>query len=141
MDNMLSNCSARSRALLVGSACIVFSTLTPEEIKLFATFRPEALEMKDPDSGETFFHIEIDEEGPGSLNEDCAVFSDIPTEDGKATITILIDPGAKEHRRELVESKLGSAMARLNFLEEKLREQLPEVKAEQDTIRTWIMEM
>ncbi len=140
MESMFSSCSARSRVLMAGAACVVFSRLTPEEIKLLLTYRPEALSLKDPDSGETVFTMTLDDEKPGSLMPECAVFSCIPSADGKATITILVDPSCRE-RRELVEEKLGVALKHLDELETCLLEILPEVRKDQDMIRSWIDEL
>ncbi len=141
MDSMFNTCPSQPTVLIAGAACIVFSCFTPDEIRLFKTFRPEALQMKDADTKEPVFTMDLDEDGgPGSIKEDGAVFSEVSSADGKATITVLIDPSAK-NRTELVEEKIGGALKRLMYLQEMLKKQLPEVKQEQQIIRGWIEDL
>ncbi len=141
MDSMFTTCHSQPTVLMAGAACIVFSCFTPDEIRLFKTYRPEALQMKDADTEEPVFSLDLDEDGgPGSITDEGALFSEIPSADGKATITVLVDPSVKE-RTELAEAKLGGALKRLTYLQELLKKQLPEVKQEQEIIRGWIEEL
>ncbi len=141
MDSMFTTCPSQPTVLMAGAACIVFSCFTPDEIRLFKTYRPEALQMKEADTEEPVFSLDLDEDGgPGSITDEGALFSEITSADGKATITVLVDPSAKE-RTELAEEKIGGALKRLTYLQELLKKQLPEVKQEQEIIRGWIGEL
>lgn len=126
-----------AKATIAGSACVVTSKLKPEDIKRFKKFHPELLVMTDED-GEPQFAIDIDDDTPGSLNNYGAVFGSATNSEGNATITIVIDP-ATEDVTELVYEKLGRAIMKLNELEKKLIEALPDLDAEECAIRANIV--
>ncbi len=136
MKKLFSTCSAQSRAMMAGYACIIFSRLTPEEINLFKIFRPEAMTLLDEETGEEVFSLDIEEGQPGSLRPDFALFSTVPSADGKATITVLLDPSGHA-RTELVKKKLGKGLKRLDQLEEQMIALLPEVKRDQEVVLSW----
>ncbi len=61
MEEMTKVESANNRVLVAGCACIIFSRLTPEEIRQFKTYHPEALVMEDDITGEPVFAVDLDE--------------------------------------------------------------------------------
>ena len=124
------------KAIVMGCACVVISGLTPEEIDRFRRYDPEALTLKR--DGETVYTVEIDREGPGSLEEDKAVYSAVKSANGKATITILLDPGA-EDKAKLVQDRLGAPLLKLKELEEQIlgrKDQLRETEKSVDELIT-----
>ncbi len=125
---------------IIGAACIVFSQFTPDELNLIKIFDSEALKLKDPDSKETVFQIDLDKKNPGSLTSHSAVFSNIPAKDGKATITMLLDPSFKdpEDRINIVKERYGAALYNLKKLDEKLKteETLSKVFKESESINS-----
>ena len=129
MENMNPEGAVHPRIIVLGSACIVVSSLSPDDIRRFKDFHPEVLQLRDDESGEVIFSLDMDEEGPGSLNDDSAVYSSIPSAGGKATMTILLDPSA-EDRLKLVEKNIGGPFLRLIELEEHLMEKLPSLDEE-----------
>ena len=126
-----------AQATIAGSACIIKSTLTPDEIKRVKQFHPEALVMDDED-GDPVFAIDINENIPGSINQNGACFGNAVSVDGKATITIVLDPAA-ENPADLVYNKLGRALAYLKEMEDHLAEVLPELDSEEREIRSMIV--
>ena len=116
-----------SKVVIMGLACVVKSSMTLEELRHIRDNYPELLEMHD-EKNEVIFTLELDEDGPGSLEKDGAVFSRATTADGKATMTILLDPEAADDRLALVRKLLGLPLQRLMQMEEKIAEQLPEVE-------------
>lgn len=128
-----------AQAIIVGSSCVVKSTLTPADIKRIKKFHPEALVMEDED-GDPVFAIDIDEEMPGSINNNGACFGNATSSDGKATITIVLDPAA-ENTEDLVYDRLGRALMYLKDMEEQLAEALPELDTEEREIRSMITRM
>ena len=128
-----------AQAIIVGSSCVVKSTLTPADIKRIKKFHPEALVMEDED-GDPVFAIDIDEEMPGSINNNGACFGNATSSDGKATITIVLDPAA-ENTEDLVYERLGRALMYLKDMEEQLAEALPELDTEEREIRSMITRM
>ncbi len=115
-----------ARAVLMGCACVVKSMLTPEQIEKFCVYYPEAL-VKKNDTGEEVFRIDIDRELPGSITPDGAVFSKVTTAEGKATITVIIDPEC-ENRKAVVMEKIGPGLRMLEEMEPKLIAMLSELE-------------
>ena len=109
-----------TKALVAGCACVVFSVLTPEEIDRFKQYQPEALKLIDENNPEDVFTLDIDD-GPGHVEETEAVYSRTKSADGKATITILLDPD-EENKLGLAQKKIGRMLVKLQKLEEKLLE-------------------
>lgn len=128
-----------AQAIVVGSSCVVKSTLTPADIKRIKKFHPEALIMDDED-GEPVFAIDIDENMPGSINNNGACFGSATSTDGKATITVVLDPAA-ENTEELVYNRLGRALMYLKEMEEHIAEVLPDLDTEEREIRSMIVRM
>lgn len=87
MENMEIN---TARIQVLGCAAVVVSAISLEDWKLIENHAPEALTISD-EKGETVFRVTTDN-GPGCLVKDHAEFGASVTRDGKATITILLDP-------------------------------------------------
>lgn len=128
-----------AQAIVVGSSCVVKSTLTPAEIKRIKKFHPEALVMDD-ENGEPVFAIDINEATPGSINENGACFGNATSTDGKATITVVLDPAA-ENTIDLVYERLGRALMYLKEMENHLAEVLPDLDTKEREIRSMIVGM
>lgn len=128
-----------AQAIVVGSSCVIKSTLTPADIKRIKKFHPEALVMEDED-GDPVFAIDIDETGPGSINENGACFGNAVSTDGKATITVVIEPTV-ENPIDLVYERLGRALLCLKDMEEQLAETIPDLETEEREIRSMIIGM
>ena len=114
-----------NRATIMGCACVITSGLTVEQIEDFRKYLPEALKLTDEMSGEGVFSIDLDD-GPGCITEEKAVFIRTRTPDGKATITVVLDPEI-EDKRETVRDKIGASLVALNRLEEQLLGKLDEL--------------
>ena len=135
----LPNKDNAAQAVVVGSSCVVKSTLTPAQIKLVKKMHPEALVMYD-DNDEMCFRMDIDETTPGSINTYGACFGNATSSDGKATITVVIDPTA-EDAADVVYEKIGRALLYLKELEDQLTEILPQMDQEEREIRSMIIRM
>ena len=104
------------KVTVMGCACVVVSGMEPEQIERFMRFDPQALVLEDEYGAG--FRLSVDD-GPGRLTDGEAVFSRVKTAEGKATITILLDPEIKD-KQEKVMSDLGSALLKLDALEKQL---------------------
>ena len=135
----LANKDNAAQATIVGSSCVVKSTLTPEEIKQLKKLHPEALTMTDED-GEPVFAIDIDEETPGSINSVGACFGRATSADGKATITVVLDPAA-DNAVDLVYEKLGKALAYLDDMETQIAEVIPTLAEEEARVKAMIVKL
>ena len=103
------------RAVVMGCACVVTSRLTVEQIENFKHYMPEMLTMVD-EEGKPVFTVDIGDEA-GRLENDKAVYSNTKMPDGKATITILIDPD-EEDKPGIVKKHFGIALLRLEEIEQ-----------------------
>ena len=133
MKETIGRVTAEIRTLVAGSACVVFSCLTPDQIRRFQAWYPEALQLTDEKTGEVRFTLDRDDDGPGALREEQAVYGHAVSADGKATMTILIDPAADDPDR-LVQENLGSALRNLAGLEKQLLEKLPELEEREKAV-------
>ena len=135
-ENMISEMiGTEARALLMGCACVVKSMLTPEEIEKFCIYHPEALVMKN-EAGEEVFKIDLDGEIPGCITKEAAVFSKVKTVDGKATITVIIDPECEDRKTALLET-VGPGLRVLDEMERQLVKMLPDLAEEEK--KAWEM--
>ena len=130
--------NAMPKAVIMGAACVIFSSLTPEEVDRFKAYRPESLILMDED-GEEIFTLDIDN-GPGNLSNEKAVLSRAKSAEGKATITILLNPEA-EDKLDLVMKNLGPAMLRLETLENQLLGMTGDLEATETRIKSMFAQM
>ena len=127
------------KAVVMGCACVIISDLTPEELDNFKKYMPEALTLVDPDSPDSSFSLDIDD-GPGHIADTMAAYSRVKSADGKATITVIIDPDADDVL-ELVQDTIGPSLLKLDKLEKKLldqREQLAETESTMKSLIDWM---
>lgn len=123
-----------AKVLVAGCACVIFSALTPDEIRRLQRLHPEALKLVDEGTKETLFRIEMTEEGqPGDIEDQFARFSSTTDVKGKATITIVLDPSA-EDKPGLVRDKLGKAIQNLIRTESQALKVLPKLEEEEKEI-------
>lgn len=128
-----------AQAFIMGSSCVIKSRLSPEQIGLVKKYHPEKLCLYN-EEGEALFKIDVDGTSPGSINKNGACFGNATTPEGKATITIVLDP-AVEDTVELVRDKLGYALTCLKTMESKILEVIPEIEQEEAEIRSMIVKI
>lgn len=114
-----------AKAIVMGCACVVVSELTPEDVERRKRFDPDALVLKN-EIGETVCELDLSD-GPGCMEADRIELSTTKSADGRATITILLDPDA-EDKTDMVRKHLGPVLLSLDALEKKLTESADGVK-------------
>ncbi len=124
-----------NRAIVMGCACVIFSKLTCEQYEMYRQYHPEALKLINEDD-QVNFSVDL-EDGPGHIETDATVFSRTRTPDGKATITVVIDP-EEDNKAELIKKHFGAALLRLDELEEQLLLNLPGLKEEAQKVEDMI---
>ena len=120
---------------IMGGACVIKSAHSIAEIKKVQKYRPEALvlykgEGKDK---EPVFAVGVGS-GAGKINEFGATFGGQESSDGKATITIMVPDGTKEPA-DWAQEYIGTAILKLNKVEEKFGEALNSIDTEVAAIR------
>lgn len=136
---VLVNKDNAAKAVVMASSCVIESALTPDEIKSVKKYHPEMLIMED-ENGEPMFAIDIDETMPGSLNDYGACFGHPVSSDGKATITVIIDPEA-EDPAAVVEEQFGHALLLLDEMETALAEVIPDLREDERRVKSMITRM
>lgn len=107
-----------AKVIIAGTAAVVKSTYKLDQWEKALKYDPD-LGLYD-ENEEPFFKAFV-EAGPGSLNDNGVVFSEIPDADGYAVATVLIDSSV-EDKKQFVKDKLGLALVNLKMLEEGLEE-------------------
>lgn len=124
---------------IVGSACVVTSSVKLEDYKLVEKYRPEALKLYDEDNEhEVIFAVSTTENEAGSIDKYGAEFGPVASSEGYATITMLIVPG--DDTREVVKEKMGVGLLRLNKIEEGIAAALESIREEDAMIEQFITE-
>ena len=114
-----------AKLVIAGAASVLTSDVKLEDWKRIQEMSPESLTMVDEDD-EPYFKVEIGE-GPGTIGEYGIEFaSDTTNQEGKATVTVLLDPEA-EDKVALVKKKVGSALLNLIELEKEIPDILKEI--------------
>jgi len=127
-----------NRVVIAGTACIVNSKLSVKELEDFTHFHPEALILRN-EAGEEVFSIGVID-GPGCLESDHAMYSSVESAQGKAVMTILLDPD-EEDKLSLVMDTFGSALLRLEELENQLLGMKDTIEAEKKQIEEMIVQL
>lgn len=107
-----------AKVIIAGNACVLLSSLALDDIKELRQNHPEALSLKDG-MGQTILTIDLDQESAGRIKENQVVFGLTASREGKATITLLIDPEEKDIMG-MIREKIGDSLMKLTELENKI---------------------
>ena len=129
----------KTKAVINGSSCVVTSRFTRTQLEMMLNMFPEEMCIVN-EYGEMEFCIDLDENEPGFLSDECACFGQAVSSDGLATITILIDPAIDDKKKHVYES-LGRSLMLLSRLEDQLEESYPDMAVENAKVRNMISEL
>lgn len=122
---------------VIGSAVVISSTMTPDQLATLKKYRPDSLVLTEGDGAakKTLYAIGVAGDGDvnGSFNAKGAIFSRRTNAAGKATITIPI-PAEVSNTKGWAVDTLGVALLHLNKLEEGLTGKLEEVATEKKAV-------
>jgi len=122
------------KVTIAGSAAVITSTLSLEDIKTVGKYAPESLTLYGGDSGkDPLFTIAVSAKPAGSICKYGAEFGTQTAEGGKATITIPITAPVADVKA-FVADNYGGALANLAKLEEALPNVIEEICAARDAI-------
>ena len=128
-----------AQIVIAGASAVLTSSVKRSDWERIAKLSPESLAMEEEDSDEVVFRVGLDD-GPGSANEYGVMFGSATNQEGKATVTILLDPEA-EDKVELVRENVGQAILYLNELEKAVPEILENVDKMEKEINEHIVVM
>lgn len=125
-----------AKAVVTGGAIVVSSIATPEELRTIKKYRPDALKLVDEKTKNVQYLVSI-AGGLGELNGNGAIFGQHADAEGKATITIGAPDDVSDVRNWAIEN-LGSALLKLNKVEQQFAEQLSSIAADRAAIEASI---
>ncbi len=124
-----------AKVYMMGAAAVVVSGVKLEDWKLVEKYAPEALRIMD-ENGEPVFRV-MTKKGSGSMNQYGVVWGSYLSEEGNATVTMLIDDDV-ENPKEAVMDVIGSALLDLEGIEKALPGIVEEIREKQKQIETQI---
>lgn len=128
-----------ANVVVSGAAAVLTSAVTLDDWKRIKEMSPNSLTMVDDDTEEVLFKVSL-AEGPGSVNEYGVVFGNVTNHEGKATVTVLLDPDA-EDKAGLVRKEIGPALLMLNDMEKSVPDILKEIDSMEKEIGEHIVLM
>lgn len=116
---------------IVGGVAVVESGAKLDTIKKLQKYRPRALSLFEEIDGEKeeVFAVCAAPRGTGSISKYGVSFGTSTTEDGKATVTLLIPEGT-ENAKKWVKDAVGVAILNLNKVEAQFADATEEIDAE-----------
>lgn len=133
------NAADEATAVVTGSALVITSSATPEQLKTMKKYRPQALKLFDGEGSakKEVFMVSI---GPGTgfISKDGAVFSERTNKNGKATITMDI-PEDVADVKEWAADMLGVSILNLRKTEKQFAAMLADVQKEKEAVAAAIV--
>lgn len=133
------NAADEATAVVTGSALVITSSATPEQLKTMKKYRPQALKLFDGEGSakKEIFMVSI---GPGAgfISKDGAVFSERTNKNGKATITMDI-PEDVADVKEWAADMLGVSILNLRKTEKQFAAMLADVQKEKEAVAAAIV--
>lgn len=117
-----------------GSALVILSSFSFDNLKKIQKRKPEALCLVD-DKGNTTFKVGVTEPGQGNISKYGISFDSASYDEShRANLTMCI-PSNVENIYAFIDDVIGSSITKLNHIEEGLALALAEVEAEQQLVR------
>lgn len=133
------NAADEATAVVTGSALVITSSATPEQLKTMKKYRPQALKLFDGEGSakKEIFMVSI---GPGAgfISKDGAVFSERTNKNGKATITMDV-PEDVADVKEWAADMLGVSILNLRKTEKQFAAMLADVQKEKEAVAAAIV--
>lgn len=131
--------AAEATAVINGSAMVIASSATPEQLKTMKKYRPQALKLYEGEGSakKEVFMVSI---GPGTgfISKDGAVFSERTNKDGKATITMDIPEDVADVKAWATDA-LGVSILNLRKTEKQFATMLADVQKEKEAVAAAIV--
>ena len=127
-----------ARIHILGAAAVVVSAVKLEDWKLAEKYAPEKLRKLD-ENGEPVFRV-MTSGGTGSISQYGIVWGNYPTEEGYATVTLMIEEDV-ENKKEAVMDVAGSALLDLIGMEKEMPEVIKRIHEKKQTIEIRITQI
>lgn len=113
--------AGKPRVFIMGAAAVIVSGVKLEDWKRMERYAPDTLTIHDMD-GDPIFRVEYGP-GPGYLTEHGIQWGSYTTEEGNATVTLILDEDVDD-KREAVQCVAGSAFEYLAKIEQVILEEM-----------------
>lgn len=127
----------KAKVYIMGCAAVIVSTIALEDWKMVEKYAPKMLQVLDEEEKDIVFTVRTDS-GPGRITHEGIVWGEAADEEGKATITILIDTDI-ENKKEAVMDICGSALLDLIEIEKEMPNLVKEIREEREKIESCIV--
>ena len=122
------------KVTIAGSAAVITSTLSLEDVKTVAKYKPSALTLYGGEDGkDPLFSIGISGSTAGKIGEYGAEFGTQTADGGKATVTVVFGSPVDD-AKEYIADALGGALLNLAKLEEALPNVIDQINAEKAAV-------
>lgn len=125
----------QAKIVILGAAAVLVSGVKLEDWKLVEKHMPEALQVADQD-GDPVFRVAACS-GGGSVNQYGICWGNHTDEEGRATVTALLDEGV-EDKKAAVTDIMGAALLKLTEMEQAIPSLLEEIREKQQEIAKYI---
>lgn len=125
-----------AEATVMGNACVITSSVDLADYELVKKYRPEALVLYKGEGSdkEPVYAVGLTKVSAGSMNSQGATFGPTASAEGKATITLLIDPD-EDDVKQMLEDKIGAGLLKLGQIEDSIAAIVEDIHAEQASVR------
>ena len=124
------------KTTIIGSACVITSSVKLDDIKTLAKYKPNALTVWEKDEDDVkvpVFMAAVKEGFEGTIGENGAIFGKA-SPDGYAQITMLISAPKDADLKEFVAEKCGAGLLKLAKWEETVPAVIEELNAQKVAI-------
>lgn len=120
---------------IMGAAAVLVSGVKLDDWKRVKKYAPEALKIVD-ENGDAVFRI-TPGEGGGSVDEHGICWGTYTSEEGCATVTVLLDDDVEDKKAAIVDV-MGTAILDLMELEKKIPSVLDEIRQKEQAVEACI---
>ena len=125
-----------AKVQIAGNSYVVVSAVAQADLELVQKYRPSALKITDPDTGNTIFKVEV---GPGCQSAHGISFDGVSNCEGKfATATFSMPPNIEDAKEHVLEAA-GPALIQLKTIEAALPAVLDEIRTLHNDIKQSII--
>ena len=124
-----------AKIVILGAAAVLVSGVKLEDWELVQKYAPEALKRMDED-GEPRFRV-MAWQGAGSVNEYGICWGTYVSDEGNATVTVLIDEDVNDKKAAVMDI-MGSALMDLMDIEKEIPGVIAEIREKQAALESHI---
>lgn len=126
------------KIVILGAAAVLVSSVKLEDWKLVEKYMPEEMKIVN-DEYDTLFQVTVGP-GPGSVTKEGVNWGTYVSEEGNATVTVLIDDEVEDKKAAVMEI-MGSALIDLMDMEKELPDVIVKIREKMKVMESFIHEV